>query len=196
MPTNRNIQALVVLLGFSFFLSAVSIPLVSAVEDFWETMEPMPTARSGLGVAVVDGKIYAIGGYNGSRLDINEMYDPETDTWVTKTPMLTARSSFGIAVVQNRIYVIGGVTGPSDSESSGKTGVTEVYNPETDTWETKTSMPTPRSNLCASVSNNKVYLIGGSAYTNQSVPFSNSVSVNEVYDPKTDTWTKDPYAKY
>ena len=88
MPTNRNIQALVVLLGFSFFLSAVSIPLVSAIEDFWETMEPMPTARRELGVAVVDGKIYAIGGYNGSYLSNNEMYTPagyipEFPSWTT-----------------------------------------------------------------------------------------------------------------
>jgi N-acetylneuraminic acid mutarotase len=186
---NRNIQALVSLVVVSFVLSAISIPLVSAAEDFWETMEPMPTARSGLGVAVVDGKIYAIGGYNGSYLAVNEMYDPLTNKWITKTSMPTARSGFGIAVIQNKIYVIGGVTRPSDAESSGKTGVNEVYDPSSDTWETKTSMPTPRSSLSASVSNNKIYLIGGSAYTNQSSPFYNSVSVNEVYDPETDTWT-------
>ena len=45
----------------------------------------MPTARSNLGVAVVDGKIYAIGGYNGNNLGTNEMYDPENNTWTTKT---------------------------------------------------------------------------------------------------------------
>jgi N-acetylneuraminic acid mutarotase len=179
--------ALTLLLILCLVLS--TLPLVWAAEDSWTTLEPMPSARSDLGVAVVDGKIYAIGGHNGSHLSTNEMYDPLTDTWTTKTPMPTVRSSFGIAVVQDKIYVIGGVTGPSDSESSGITDVTEVYDPLSDTWETKTSMPTPRSSLCASAINNKIYLIGGSAYTNQSSPFYYTGDVNEVYDPATDTWT-------
>jgi len=186
---NRNIQALVVLLAVSFFLSTISIPLVSAAEDSWETMTEMPTARHGLGLAVVNGKIYAIGGYNGSYLHTNEMYDPITDTWTTKKPMPTPRHGFGIAVYRNKIYVIGGTIGSSDSENSGYTGVTEVYDPSSDTWETKTSMPTPRAGLCASVMNNKIYLIGGKEYVNQSPQFYNSVGVNEVYDPETDTWT-------
>jgi len=190
---NRNIQALVVLLAVSFFLSTISIPLVSAAEDSWETMTEMPTARHGLGLAVVNGKIYAIGGYNGSYLHTNEMYDPITDTWTTKKPMPTPRHGFGIAVYRNKIYVIGGTIGSSDSENSGYTGVTEVYDPSSDTWETKTSMPTPRAGLCASVMNNKIYLIGGKEYVNQSPQFYNSVGVNEVYDPETDTWiTKTP----
>ena len=33
-----------------------------ASEDFWTTKAPMPTARTLLGVAVVNDKIYAIGG--------------------------------------------------------------------------------------------------------------------------------------
>ena len=94
--------ALILLLILCFAIS--TIPLVSASEDSWTTMEPMPTARSSLGVAVEDGKIYAIGGYNGSYLSINEMYDPTTDTWTTKAPMPTARKDFAVAVYQNKIF--------------------------------------------------------------------------------------------
>lgn len=42
----------------------------------------MSTARSRVGVAVVNGLLYAIGGYDGqSRLSTVEVYNPETDTW-------------------------------------------------------------------------------------------------------------------
>lgn len=148
-------------------------------DDFWATMRSMPTARSRLGVAVVDGKIYAIGGYNGSYLNTNEMYDPATDTWTTKEPMPTPRCDFGIAVYQNKIYCIGG----EEDIQGNLTGVNEVYDPLTDTWETKTSMPTPRAQLDANVVNGKIYLIGGRT----SNPYTSFL--NEVYDPLTDSWT-------
>ena len=112
----------------------------------------MPTARSGLGVAVVDGKIYTIGGDNGNFLNTNEMYDPETDTWINKTSMPTPRAGFGIAVYQNKTFVFGGY-GYIYGSVPGYIGTTEVYDPVTDTWETKTSIPTLRENFCANVVN-------------------------------------------
>lgn len=78
-----------------------------------------------------------------------------------------------LAVYQNKIYVIG--------EGNG---MTQVYDPATDTWETKTSMPTPRTQLEANVVNGKIYVIGGRTGGQYS-----TVGLNEVYDPETDSWT-------
>jgi hypothetical protein len=61
--------ALIMLLILSFALSTFLLPLVSATEAFWITLEPMPTARNGFGVAVVGGKIYVIAGSNGNLLE-------------------------------------------------------------------------------------------------------------------------------
>jgi N-acetylneuraminic acid mutarotase len=63
----------------------------------------------------VNGKIYAIGGYNDSSgcLSTVEEYDPATDTWTTKTPMPTTRAGLAIGVVNNKIYAIGGHGGGS-----------------------------------------------------------------------------------
>jgi len=172
---------LALLSSFSLVLPAFYVPLVRAVEDSWESMADMPTARSGLGVAVVEGKIYAIGGHLdqisfSGHLGTNEMYNPATDIWVTRESMPTARNRFGIAVVQNKIYVIGGET------DDGYTGANEVYDPTTDTWETRTPIPTVRADLSANVVDDKIYLIAGSG----GWPFHN---VTEVYDPVTDSWT-------
>ncbi len=155
-------------------LSVAETLSVYIAEDSWLSKAPMHEARSGVGVAVVNGKIYAIGGTrsNGFRAT-NEIYDPATDTWTSKAPMPTPRSDFGIAVCQNKIYCIGGYV-----DGFSATGVNEVYYPETDTWETKTPLQTPILNLQANVVNGKIYLIGGSP----------DGKLNQVYDPANDAW--------
>jgi len=166
----------------SVLVSLTNIAAVRAAEDSWAIMEPMPTARAWLGVAVADGKIYAIGG--GYESNGVEEYDPVTNTWSTKTPMPTPRIFFGIAVVDNKIYTIGGDGGNWEAGET-LTKVNEVYDPLTDTWETRTSMPTKRLGLSASVVDDKIYLIGG----RMGEPTYAEVSATEVYDPSTDTWT-------
>ncbi|MBN1244483.1 hypothetical protein JXA31_02700 [Candidatus Bathyarchaeota archaeon] len=187
--SKKLIPFLIVILLVSTFLSALQFPVVGAAENSWTTKKPMPTARGGLGVAVVNDKIYAIGGSNNdTQLAVNEEYNPVTDTWTTKTPMPTARSGFAIAVYQNKIYCIGGTTGDSENLVSGFTGVTEVYDPATNMWQTKLPMSTPRADLCASVVDGKIYCIGGKKYWGFD-PFYQELNVTEVYDPANNSWT-------
>jgi N-acetylneuraminic acid mutarotase len=185
----KLIPFLIILLVVSMLLSAFQFPVYGMNENSWTPKEPMPTARGGLGVAVVNGKIYAIGGFDGNKqLAVNEEYNPVTDTWTTKTSMPTARSGFAVAVYQNKIYCIGGTTGDSDNSVSGFTGVTEVYDPATDDWETETPMPTPRADLSANVVNGKIYCIGGKKYWGVD-PFYQELNATEVYDPDRNFWT-------
>jgi N-acetylneuraminic acid mutarotase len=183
----------ILLLILSFSLSPFTFVYAEMTEDSWITLEPVPTIRRDLGVAVVNGKIYAIGGRNDNgRLSTNEEYDPATNTWTTKTPMPTPRSDFGIAVFQNKIYCIGGII-YFDWSGYGEgilCAFNEVYDPLTDTWENKTSMPTKRQRPKANVVNGKIYLIGGFQYQDLPPPRTTiELNVNEVYDPETDSWT-------
>ena len=78
---------------FVFFLLPVggfddSSPL-STVErydpdtDKWSFMEPMTTCRGGVGVSVLCGKIFAVGGHNGSHyLTSAECFDTDTNRLV------------------------------------------------------------------------------------------------------------------
>ena len=171
----------------SAFLATLLSPVSLATENEWSVRKPMPTAREGLGVAWLNGKIYAIGGLNDEDiLAVNEEYDPVKDSWEIKEPMPTARHGFAVAAFQSKIYVFGGTIGTA--ENSGFTGVTEVYDPVTDAWKTKTQMPTPRSDMCANVVDGKIYLIGGKNYWLESTIY-HELDVNEVYDPINDTWT-------
>ena len=145
-------QKTVLVLLFILVSLVAAVPASGASdEDSWVSKAPMHVARGGLGVAVVNGKIYAIGGYteNGVVTRVNEVYDPETDTWTYKTSMPTPRGNFATAVYQNKIYCIGGTN----------EGTNEVYNPATDMWVSKASVPTPVSYIKANVVNGKFYLI-------------------------------------
>lgn len=157
--------------------------------DSWLSRASMPTPRSGAAAAVIDGKIYVIGGY--SRDDVfalNECYDPETDIWTTMSPMPYPRSGAFAAVVEGKIYVIGGVDATLTLLSRN-----EMYDPLADAWTTMASMPTPRAAPCAGVVDGKIYVIGGTG--GDTIALGNSTSLvkvlssaNEEYNPLTDTW--------
>ena len=82
----------------------------------WNTKADMTTARIGLTSSVVNGKIYAIGGWDirGTFSTVEE-YDPATDTWTTKTSMPTARAYLTSSAVNGKIYAIGGWHGISST---------------------------------------------------------------------------------
>ena len=185
---SKSVASALVLIFLTVSCAIADTPAsaASTVGNSWAEKAPMQIARGGLGVAEVDGKIYAIGGSNatavvvigevfsGGVVGTNEVYDPATGNWTLRTPMPTPREFFAIATCRNKIYCIGGLT------SSGQvTGVNEVYDPATDTWETKAAMPTAASNIEANVVNDKIYILVG--------------TVNWVYDPTNDSWsTKTP----
>ena len=202
---NKIISLLLVLIFLIASSSLAANPAFSSMDvitDSWTAKAAMHEARGGLGVAKVNDKIYAIGGstrkglppYVGGIVGTNEEYDPTIDTWTVKTSMPTPRSDFTTIVYQNKIYCIGGTT--SSSSSNGlplNTRVNEVYDPATDTWETKTPMPTQRDFFAAVVYQNKIYCIGGTTGSNYTTGYPLYTGLHEVYDPATDTWeTKTP----
>jgi hypothetical protein len=196
MSNLRKISALILVLVFLFssFVFFDS-PASAASEDTWITKASMSQARFGLGVGVVDGKIYAIGGrvgLNADPLGVNEEYDPANDTWTTKTAMPTPRADFGAAVYNNKIYCIGGqLKVESVSEIIGNksvitssnwiySGACEAYDPATDTWERLTDMPSQREGVLAAVVGDNIYLVDGGS------------GVTEVYDPASNSWSTKP----
>ncbi len=121
------------------------------------------------------------------------------NSWATKASMHISRTGAGAAAVNGIVYVIGGsqrynVAGNEFSYVS--INATEAYNPVTDTWTMKTSMPTSRDGLGVAVYQNKIYCIGGRSFLGTS---GTATNVNEVYDTETDSWqtkTPMPTARY
>jgi N-acetylneuraminic acid mutarotase len=148
--------------------------------DIWILKKPMPAPRYNFATVVVKNKIYCIGGaidrpkYGSATLTkAVEVYDPATNMWEVKTPMPYRRENFILATYQDRIYLIGG-TAMNYTSGNPVYSLNEVYNPATDTWETRAPMPSHHWSA-ANVVNGKFYILADNA--------------TYVYDPAADNWT-------
>ena len=92
-------------------------------------MPSMTSKRCRLGVASLNGKLYAAGGYDGSVfLKSVECYDPTTKVWSAVKDMNVKRSRVALVSTYGKIYAIGGYDG------TGNLSSVEMYDPEKDTW--------------------------------------------------------------
>jgi hypothetical protein len=92
--------------------------------------------------------------------------------------MPTARGFLGSAVAYDgKIYVIGGSSGFCVPLST-----VEVYDPATNRWITKASMPTARWAFGTVMHGGKIYAAGGDTACNGAYSVSNAT---EEYDPLT-----------
>ncbi|MQA99301.1 MAG: galactose oxidase [Actinobacteria bacterium] len=81
--------------------------------DSWSRRSPMPTARSGMAVAVHDGRVYVAGGevqteeYLASFRAF-EMYDVRTDTWHRLPHLPVPRHGLAASAVGGRMHFVSG----------------------------------------------------------------------------------------
>lgn len=82
--------------------------------DTWHETSPVKNARTGSEAAVLDSKIYLIGGASEGKPTASiEVYDPQTDGWTTSLALRQPRSDHNCIVVGNSIYIMGGASRPS-----------------------------------------------------------------------------------
>ena len=183
-----------------FGIESEELPTVEMYDpttDTWTQKADMPTPRK-TKTCVVDGKIYAVGGWSTateqSKLETVEVYDPATDTWAKAQSMNHARCSAAISVVNGEIYAIGGIGWPPNRDPSGQylssryLSNVEVFNPKTNQWQERTEMSVPKAAHSTSVIDGKIYVMGGYLKEGRK---SKTLSVIEVYDPATDRWTQE-----
>jgi N-acetylneuraminic acid mutarotase len=154
-----------------------------------------PTPRVQMEAVVVDGRLYVLGGldYSHGLLTTVEAFDPATETWTTVAPMPRGRRAMAVAVVDGIIYVIGG-----DGKGGPGTYVSEIlasviaYDPRTDTWTTRASLPKRVRSATVGVVNGRIYVAGGTQFewtgpdTYDMDPWTPYVY---VYDPQMDQWS-------
>lgn len=83
-----------------------------AADGVWEMSAPLSTPRSGLGVIVESGALYAFGGGANAGVDFHERFDPFTQTWSSiVSPWRGEWRGVGVSAVSPMIYVVGGWSG-------------------------------------------------------------------------------------
>jgi N-acetylneuraminic acid mutarotase len=151
------------------------------VEEAWATSTiTIPTNRRSVGAAVLDGKLYVVGGWNNPNdyYSTVEAYDPVTDTWDPVSNMPTARDQTIVNAVNGKLYVAGGTT------EVDWTRVLEVYDPAADSWESRSVADIGHSwHSNGRVINGKIYY--NTEWDGQGI---------NVYDPINDSWETLPSA--
>jgi hypothetical protein len=159
------------------------LELYDPVTDAWITKAPMHDARDAAGSAVIGNKLYVAGGQSAAGDTATlEVYDPVTDAWTTKASMPTARRWPAVEAIGGLLYVVGGtrdIPGPVAVFAT-----LEVYDPASDTWTAKASLPAPRHSMASGVIDGKLYLAGGFNVADA------AVATLLIYDPATNTWAE------
>ena len=174
--------------------------------DKWTKKKNIPVPVHHQAMATLNGKIYVFGGYilntvpgvpGGGWEPVDNVweYDTATDNWKALAPLPGKRGSAIAAETGGKIYVIGGaIPEPGSTEVAVRptrparsVGTNEVYDPATNTWASRSPMPTPRNHAFAGAVNGKIYVIGG-RLSSPFITVSSNVDIVEEYDPATNTW--------
>jgi N-acetylneuraminic acid mutarotase len=164
--------------------------------DSWSAMAPIPVPVEGYASAVLDGKIYLIGGGTETSHPIDasnlvQIFDPETNSWINGTSVPVGVSGAGACATSGllapeRIYVVGGTTRVSggwlsmDVEDYYRTDLNQVYDPETSNWSVGASLPDKRLSSSLVNVDDLLYAIGGQNGTDNGIVLTERSNMTEV----------------
>jgi N-acetylneuraminic acid mutarotase len=134
----------------------------------WSQGAKLPVVMNHPNGAVVDGKLFLLGGFTTSRQTwvataTAGLYDPLKNSWssLKGLPQADARGASAMGVYNRTIYVAGGKMG---SNTASVTTVS-AFNVDTMDWITLPSaaanMPGPRDHVGGAVVGDKFYVLGG-----------------------------------
>jgi len=127
----------------------------------WERGPALPAPRHDAASAVMDGRIYLIGGKeetgsSAPAIDRVSVLDLETMQWSEAASLPTPRVGMRGGAIDGKIYVAGG------NYSGEVLDSVESYEPETDVWTTAGRLSYARMSHAAAVSGGVLYVVGGS----------------------------------
>ena len=125
----------------------------------WEARAPLPTPRGALAVAVLGGRIHALGGSGDRVSNAHDVYDVAANRWTAANAMPTARDHLAAVAFQGRVWALGGRA----SFMGEQYGNVEIYDPATDSWRTGPALPVARGGLAAVALPDRILVFGGEA---------------------------------
>ncbi|MGW4465467.1 S8 family serine peptidase [Micromonospora sp. NPDC004704] len=168
--------------GVAYGPAGNSAAAAPAIDPAWTRVANTPAAVFDNAAAVIDGKIYSVGGGSGSGNERKTwVLDPGTNAWSTLPDMPSARSKASAAAVGGKLYVLGGW-----SASGTPVASVDVFDPAAGTWSTLAGVTNPaaRSAAGTAVLDGKIYLVGGCA-DGTCTSTKNTV----IFDPASNTFS-------
>lgn len=131
----------------------------------WIQAASLPSGRNHMGDAVLDGKLYAIGGQvtqeNTGAQGTVYRWNPATDTWTTVASLPRARSHIAGAtfIMGDRIIVMGGIAATGRNVSD-----VTAYNPGSNSWQALTPLPVNISSGIGGHIGNQIFYTTGNGF--------------------------------
>jgi len=120
------------IIGLSNNVSTTEV--YDVAKNTWAAVPGMPTPRSGIGTAVLNGKMHVVGGeaYINDLVGTyrtHEAYDPKTNSWQRLPPMPTPRHGLAAAEIGGKMYAVSGSNVAGGGGPHEGVNVNEVYDP-------------------------------------------------------------------
>lgn len=126
----------------------------------WRPRADAPTSRQEVASAVVDGKIWVVGGLTAADASAKvEIYDPASDRWAAGPDLPVALHHLALAVFRNELVVVGGFLGGGASLYSRPTD--RVLALRGGAWVDLPKLRRPRGAAAAGVAGDRLYVVGG-----------------------------------
>ena len=129
----------------------------------WSSGASLTTARNAAGAAVIDDRLYVVGGRSPGirandqqRLASVEVYTAAANSWAAGVPLLAARASLAVVALDGRLYALGGET-----TAGTVSDAVERFDPATQAWAALPVMPYKVHGLGAVVVGTSIYVMGG-----------------------------------
>jgi len=122
------------------------------------SLQFMKVARQDHSVALLDGYLYVVGGFNSHKgpLDLVECFSPVRNEWKTVCPMNAKRKALGVTVHGGKLYASGGLDGNYSSLRS-----VEIFDSKTSVWQYTGSLNEARYSHCLVADKEYIYAVGG-----------------------------------
>jgi len=154
--------------SFLEYVDTNSVDVFDTKQQTWSSGTSAPTPRNSQAAAVIDGKIYVVGGrqtqkdLDGKMRIVNvrtlEVYDPKADQWETKAAMPLAQGGLAAAAYDGKLYVFGGEQWFPEKKLFSNAW---VYEPEVDRWGPVPDMSMARHGLAAATIGSSIFVFGG-----------------------------------
>jgi hypothetical protein len=150
----------------------------------WEQRAPVPTARTEVATAIVDGELYVIGGFEEDDQPSRtvEVLDLATDEWREGPSLPTPLHHARAVDLGGAVHVFGGY----NAVPFQATPTHLVLDPGSGSWQEAGPLPVARGGHGAAVLNASVFLVGGVG------PDDELLERVDVYHADNGTYTRAP----
>jgi N-acetylneuraminic acid mutarotase len=151
--------------------------------DTWSNAPFLPRGANHVGVAVVGGKLYAIGGFiEQNRKPDALCFVLDGEGWRPIAPLPKPFAAIGCTEAGGMLHAIGGAIGDT-FPTKRSVDWHLVYDPRIDQWSTRAPMPTGRDHTGVLTANGLIQVVGGRVDS-----FHTNSNLHHAYDPKADKW--------